>query len=77
MEGAWPRKASEGLPSTDNLSELSGRDLTSSSQVQARITGPPGDYREEGRGGEEAAYGMGLSHKCRVGDYNSWKEEGK
>ena len=41
----------QGTPSKYNLSDLAGRDLTSSSPVKARITGPSGDSREEGRGG--------------------------
>ena len=37
---------------------------TSSSPVEARITGPSNDMREEGRGGGAAANGMGLAHGC-------------
>ena len=35
----------QGTHSTDNLNGLSGRNLTSSSPVQARIPGPPSDKR--------------------------------
>ena len=62
MGGNSEEKHLQGTPSTNNFSDLSGCDLTPSSPVQARITGPPGDYGEEGRGGEGAANGVGLAH---------------
>ena len=54
----------QGTPSTDNFSDLSGCDLTPSSPVQARITGPSRDHREEGRGGGADANDVGFAHKC-------------
>ena len=62
---------------TDSLSDLSGRYFTPSSPVKTRITGPSSDKREEGRGGGADADSVGLSHRYRVGNYKSWKEEGK
>ena len=60
-----------------SLNDLSGRNFTPSSPVQAHITGPSSDEREEGRGGGADADGVGLSHRCLAGNYGSWKEEGK
>ena len=60
-----------------SLSDFSGRYFTPSSPVQACITGPSSDEREERRGRGADADGMELIHRCRVGNYKSWKEEGK
>ena len=67
----------QGTSFTDSLSDLSGRYFTPSSSVQACITRPSSDEREEGRRRGADADGMGLSHRRRVGNYKSWKEEGK
>ena len=67
----------QGTSFTEGLSDLSGRYFTSSSRVQARITGPSSDEREEVRGPGADADGIGLSRRCRVGNYEIWKEEGK
>ena len=52
-------------------------DMPEDSPQTPHITGPSSDEREEGRGRGAYADGMGLSHGCRVGNYKSWKEEGK
>ena len=44
--------------------DLSDCDLTPSSSVRARITGPSGYEREEGRGGGADADGVELAHRC-------------
>ena len=64
----WGGNAQErhllGTSSANNFSDLSGCDLTPSSPVQARITGPSRDHREEGRGGGADANDVGFAHKC-------------
>ena len=54
----------QGKSFTDSLSDLSDRNFTPSSPVQARITGPSSDEREEGIGGGVDADGVGLSRRC-------------
>ena len=77
MGGNGQERHLQGKYFTDSLSNLSGRYFTPSSSVQACITGPSSDEREVGRGRGADADSMGLSHICRVGNYKSWKEEGK
>ena len=76
MAGQWPRHL-QGMSFTDSLGDLSDRYFTPRSPVKACITEPSSDEREEGRGRGTDADGMGLSHRCRVGNCKSWKEKVK